>query len=126
MALTNIITEPRREITETVIGIAAVGGYVAANYATARWLRPWFYPFRDDPLLIVMIAILVLTIVAVFLLFLVHAVGESISNWLGRQGHDPRPAQRYSAKPRERSENIVTPYGAGRILKGDREWVGRR
>jgi hypothetical protein len=95
MALSNILVEPRREIVETAIGVATVGGYIAVDYTIARLIR-----WPDDPLWFVMFVVFVLTIVAVALLFVAHAIGEMISNWLGRQGYDPRPAQRYSSNRR--------------------------
>lgn len=38
MALTNIFNEPRREITETAVGIAVTSIPVALDYEVASWL----------------------------------------------------------------------------------------
>lgn len=91
MALSNIGNEPRREITESVIGIAAVVLYIAADYLTVTLVFG-----LTDPLLIVAgsLGFFIVTIgVIPLLLLFTHAIGEEICDLLGRA--DPRPRQRY-------------------------------
>ncbi len=39
MALSNILREPRREITETLIGIMATGSFLFVDYKFAVWFE---------------------------------------------------------------------------------------
>lgn len=98
MALSNILREPRREITETVIGFALVGGYLIGDCRLASYVGPTLDPdypkdwFAD---IVVLMAIgLLLTVLSVPLMFFIHFVGEEVCNALRRRGLDPRPVRR--------------------------------
>ncbi len=103
MALSNILLEPRRELTEqafgflTLIGIVAVVGIVV--YPIARMLAhaeghtgdggDWFFGY----LLGTMIAFCLFAIVA-GIMFIIHSIGEKVCDSLAERGWDPRPSQR--------------------------------
>lgn len=108
MALSNIFKEPRREITETLIGIAVIGGLGGAlvwgDYALAvAVLRPG--PSLDGStsygeriamaMVFYPIAMLVALIAAGLCLAVVHAAGENICNRLQTHGVHLRPRRRH-------------------------------
>ena len=97
MALSNIFREPRREITESIVGIAAFGVAMAGDYHFARWFEeittnseghggcPW-------PLGLMFGFIFLGIIIAV--VFFTHAIGDSICNALQERGIHLRPRNR--------------------------------
>lgn len=99
MALSNIFREPRREITETVIGIATLSviwipAYLGANWSFAHepdkvhnpWAM-WFFVW----LLLWPCLTLGGTAAAIF----IHYVGEEVCNSLASRGLNLRPKRRY-------------------------------
>lgn len=96
MALSNIFREPRREITESVVGLTIAGGLLWADCRFARWLQNvWPYTTPDAPPLIVgMIFGLVGVMVAMMFFALTHALGDGICNVLQTRGIHLRPRQR--------------------------------
>ena len=99
MALSNMRREPRREITETVVGVIVFGAYVVADWYFAQWFQ-WVtgpqgaYPWPAGMVL----GILVLTVgtaAVIALPFIVHNIGDFACEVLGLIGLDPRPRQRY-------------------------------
>lgn len=112
MALSNIVKEPRREITESVFGIVAVGAYVGLDYLLCRWVlgpsassgaagdiaqTSYHYSTPYWPIFaLLMLGIgLVAPLVGTMLLYFTHAVGEIVCDWFKAIGADPRPRQRY-------------------------------
>lgn len=95
MALSNIRREPRREITEQVVGIVVFVGYMAMVYGIVDALHPkdtgdWiFFTFIISVLLPAIFGLLFM------LIHLIHGVGDIVCNLLGNIGLDPRPKQRY-------------------------------
>lgn len=95
MALSNIFREPRREITETVVGIALFAGFgvpdyflVAYMYAhdTSKYLPPFLV------YLLVMTFFVAAAVAAVVgVAFGIHAIGEVACNALDRRGIHLRP-----------------------------------
>lgn len=91
MALTNIFREPRREITEFVVGIAVVGAIGVPDYYFATWFEavsngcPW-------PLGMIIGAAAGLCLVLAAIA--THALGEGICDTLDRRGLRLRPANR--------------------------------
>lgn len=97
MALSNIFNEPRREITETVIGISAFSLFALYDW----WFAFWFHKVSANEdgsgacsieksfLLGIIVAV-----VFVILLYVIHWIGESICNGLAKLNRDPRPKQR--------------------------------
>lgn len=96
MALSNIFREPRREIIETLVGLAVVGPVILADYGFGRWLQT-----LDEtvPLVVGMLLGAVVIVLVVcgggLLAVLTHALGEDICNALERHGHYLRPRRRY-------------------------------
>jgi hypothetical protein len=92
MALSNIFVEPRRELTESGIGIAFVGLLLLIDLPIAFWIE-----HRIDRLPFgAAMVIGFLSIVIIFLaLLLIHLIGEGLCNYLTRQGIEIRPKIRY-------------------------------
>lgn len=98
MALSNIFNEPRREITESLVGIAIVslGVGVCAGFVALEW---WF-----DPTLLLTDAVLKLLILAacgailvfavVVFLHVTHALGDAACNAFQARGIHLRPRVR--------------------------------
>lgn len=101
MALSNILREPRREITESIVGVALVALVMWADYAFAIWLQdgtnavtngagvPW-----PAGMLIGAILAIVVPLLMVILLFFTHALGDGVCNALQAAGVHLRPRQR--------------------------------
>jgi len=97
MALSNIFREPRREITESVVGVGALlvfgGGYVRLIV----WLADSLYRpgdnYSGD-----LFACFLFSIVAMIVIWIVvavaHRIGEAICNALQASGIHLRPRQR--------------------------------
>jgi hypothetical protein len=99
MSLTNILREPRREITETVAGLVVFFGIgiplVYADYVFAVWVNreSGAYP-NGCPLEIGMALGVSIFIFGIILLMLVHAIGERVCNGLESRGYRVRPVRR--------------------------------
>lgn len=101
MALSNIFREPRREITESVVGIAAVafvlGGFAWLDYsiAVASWAQNGSHPNDFGDYLVGATFLLILGGIALGILtVMTHAIGEGICNSLARRGLELRPTRR--------------------------------
>ena len=96
MALSNIFEEPRREITETLIGMAAMGGFLYLDYKFAVWFQgfsggsisgcPW-------PLGMVLGIPYLMAIALVAIV--IHRFGDYLCAVLENHGVQVRPKQRY-------------------------------
>lgn len=103
MALDNIFVEPRREITETVVGLGAALAVWFVIYWAARWFvwLDWITWSKTEPLPVWFAMMLMGIVVPVgFLLSLVvlggiHALGEGVCAVLDKRGLKLRPTQRY-------------------------------
>src|SRR5690242_17125076 len=69
MAISNTFREPRRELTETAIGLLVFGGLLYADYRVSHWLCEGYVPTRPDAVPNYMIVILLMIIVP-FLAFI--------------------------------------------------------
>ena len=102
MALSNTLWEPRRELTETAIGLLAVTIAFGADYLFALWLSRFYFGsmhhvFGNDgstPLWLGMIEGVVLAVIIWLIVLLVHSLGEGICNTLQRNNIHLRPRQR--------------------------------
>jgi hypothetical protein len=99
MALNNIFREPRREITESVLGLAAVITVAYLDYHLSAVIKS--YPsFKGSDISVIAITIpwLVGAGTAILWLFLqvTHMIGEGICNSLARRGLELRPRKRAS------------------------------
>lgn len=93
MALSNLLNEPRREITEQVIGAIGICGFIGIDYVIAIW------GVGAKATLDVITSMLfippVLGLAFVTLFFGVHLIGEIFCDLLKQVGADPRPKQRF-------------------------------
>lgn len=103
MALSNIFREPRREITETFVGLLAFAAYLAITYAAACQfplgnVSPINHGGGDVPFIITFAAWLAaLPCVSMLLAFagiFIHFIGEEVCDSLEDRGIHLRPRQR--------------------------------
>lgn len=101
MALSNIGREPRREITESLLGTILVFGLIFVDWKFGHWVQAVASvgapPGSWDGFWIVGMLIGAIGIVLIYpLLFLFpHFIGEIFCDALKGMGIDPRPKQRY-------------------------------
>lgn len=106
MALSNIWREPRREITESAIGMAVATPPIVAVVWSAAWFAkwsgpentvgscpPWFFRFFIGVVL-ASAALATVYFVLMGLLVWTHGIGEDVCAFLARRGKDPRPKVR--------------------------------
>jgi hypothetical protein len=103
MALSNIRREPRREITESLIGIVVGGLFLGIDYC----FSVWFYgvtggdAYKGAPIVPIAIGMLILPLGLSFLVLVwmvfaygTHALGEIVCEKLAAHNLDPRPKDR--------------------------------
>jgi hypothetical protein len=98
MALSNIFREPRREITESVVGIAAagavIGGGLWLDYEAALWLGA----SKADGICLCMaflpLGVILTAILLMSVLELTHDLGDKLCTRLEAAGIYLRPRQR--------------------------------
>jgi hypothetical protein len=117
MALSNIFNEPRREITETLVGIVLVGflvGFFIGDYYLAKWFETvkWSGPHLDGacpwPLGMIMFPLLPVALISTYILIKlvirtilivipikIHNLGERTCDILEILGIRLRPRKRY-------------------------------
>ena len=95
MALSNIFREPRREITETAVGILWLGGSFALGYYVSLWL----HLFDDGSRIVMGVCVGTIIFASPFVLIgiahFTHSIGELACQMLKSIGLDPRPRRRY-------------------------------
>jgi len=109
MALSNIWREPRREITESVIGIVAFAAFGwpiclgaswfakvsgPADAANSNHAPPYFFRFIVG-LIGCFLALVAVYFVLKLFLHITHLIGEAVCGILARFGMEPRPKDRY-------------------------------
>lgn len=107
MALSNMLREPRREITESVVGIAVVGGILGPLcWADYRLAVAWeisagyssngaaYMPWLAAMIVLFMAGLVGLGVLSI-LIVAAHALGDRICDALQRRGVHLRPKQRY-------------------------------
>lgn len=98
MALSNIFNEPRREITESAIGIAvfaaAVGVVVLPGYIIASHIKDSLMPFGMAWFLSSMFVVFCYVFL-LCILQLTHIWGDAACDALEGRGIQMRPLQRY-------------------------------
>lgn len=93
MALSNIFREPRREITETLVGVVLVGGFAFIDFKFAKF-GCGAESCKVGCITFGMVIGVIAAIVAGLLLGLMHWVGEEICNSLAKVGLELRPKAR--------------------------------
>jgi cation transporter-like permease len=78
MALTNIFREPRREITETMVGLAAVTALCIAGLKFRQFAFPDLRENLVGCAIAGIIMIIVLSVIAMGLIVALHSVGDAI------------------------------------------------
>ena len=101
MALSNIFREPRREITESIVGTTAVvvvvGGFGWLDYAVASASIEGVEHAPSLGLMMFALAFLMVAggIILTMILVFTHAIGDVICDILEDRGLQVRPRQRY-------------------------------
>jgi hypothetical protein len=103
MAISNLRNEPRREITESVIGILTVAImlplYVYACHRFVMMFDPSpsdYYPAHIFTILFGWaIGGTAIAVIYWLLVYFTHDVGEFVCGWMKNLGFDPRPKIRY-------------------------------
>ena len=100
MALSNTLKEPRRELTETGIGVAVIATAIGADYAFASWFITSFPPSGGSfPYAFAMVVAMFIGAVVVLmtwgLLLFAHFLGEVICDSLANNGIYVRPKRRW-------------------------------
>lgn len=104
MALSNIYNEPRREITESlvgiVVGVPAIGAVVFLDYQLAVWFKEITGGIGGCPvplgMLLVPCLLVFAAVILIFLLAWTHVLGDAICTALDKVGLRLRPTTRYS------------------------------
>lgn len=96
MALSNLHREPRREITESVVGITVFAILVLADYRFAVWFQALVGgPPGELPMPIAMILGLIFGLAILATVYFTHFLGEIVCRWLRNMGLEVRPKDRY-------------------------------
>lgn len=95
MALSNIFREPRREITETVVGLGIFGLLGLADLGFAEWFLTVLAPISPDKKIAAWVVSLavgaLLGVVLIVVCAGIHAAGEAFCNYLEASGIRLRP-----------------------------------
>lgn len=96
MALSNIFVEPRREITESVVGVLIAAAVLVPDYRICEWLLSRSHA-ADDRVLVIPMMLLGLIVLgfAVACVFFLHFIGETTCDWFAERGLRLRPKTRY-------------------------------
>lgn len=102
MALSNIFREPRREITESVVGIVAVGTTIALAFYIDNLFARWFASQMRHPdsgdwyfgMFIGFIGMIAALFIGSGLLVITHEIGDSLCDALEAWGIQMRPRNR--------------------------------
>lgn len=110
MALSNIIRQPRRELTESAMGILVSAVVIGILYLPGYYLGSWFQeatigPSPDLIWLWTLIAMVLLFFGGWIVLLITHSVGERFCNNLANRGIELRGND---VKVRRNSLNIRT------------------
>lgn len=98
MALSNIFKEPRREITESLVGIltgvSAIFGWYFGAVMLQHYLR--LEDGSKVPFVSCLTGVALLFVLFLVVVYLTHWLGEVVCDWLEDRNLDPRPKQRYN------------------------------
>jgi hypothetical protein len=96
MALSNIFREPRREITESVVGIVVLCAVVWADLLFGRWVHTAseHHTSVEEGMVMGVIIVAAAIVAVTWFLLATHALGDAICNGLQNVGIHLRPRQR--------------------------------
>lgn len=103
MALSNIFREPRREITESAVGVSVFLVFIWFDSLFAHWFygvteRIW--PGQGCPVplgyFLGLLTLLISTILVVGLSLFTHFLGEELCDFMANRGLELRPKQRFN------------------------------
>lgn len=94
MALSNILREPRREITETLIGALVIGAVLYGDHFFAEWMYAGIGQHDRSFIIVCYLIGALLGVLIFFFAIFVHWIGESICGSLARHGLELRPKVR--------------------------------
>lgn len=95
MALSNIFREPRREITESVVGLAVGVSAIWADYEFAIWFKEATGSINGGcPWPLGMLLGAIFAFLLVMFVFATHALGDGICDALQSRGIHLRPRYR--------------------------------
>lgn len=102
MALSNMIKEPQREITETLVGFLIAAPFVYVDVLFAQWFVVSIPALAEVENAVVQVMCLLLgmaagaAVIAIFfgVLAIIHDIGESLCTALEGRGVQMRPRER--------------------------------
>lgn len=96
MALSNMLREPRREITESVVGLLIFAVYMSVSYWFALWIceQDRATPFAVA-MVFSMLGVFYVPFALMAVMFVVHVAGDIACDMLEAIGVHLRPRQRY-------------------------------
>lgn len=95
MALTNVFREPRRELTESAVGLGIFSVYLFLDYQFSIWFQAATIDGNGGcPWGLGMLIGLILTMISILVLFATHEFGDFVCNSLARHGLELRPKNR--------------------------------
>ena len=107
MALTNILREPRRELTEQTFGFLAIGGFVALDLLIGTGfcllLHGTVHVGKGEFTACCLVGVFIIFALAATV-FIMHIIGEGICNAMARSGYDPRPQRGTTNQPNQRRQ----------------------
>jgi hypothetical protein len=126
MALSNIANEPRREITESLVGIIGFFGLLYGDFHLGRWAAN-AVTMHDNGVLAggpqIFLGMLIVPLVVAFALLLLfgvvhltHFMGEVLSDLMDAIGLDPRPRIRKGAA---RRAQLISEYQLDVVIAQD-------
>lgn len=91
----DIFREPRREITESALGVAAFGGFLFCDSYFANWFHiATGGDGRGCPTPLAYIIGIIALVLLIFFLIFTHFIGETICDALASRGLELRPKRR--------------------------------
>jgi hypothetical protein len=123
MALSNILNEPRREITESLVGIAVLILPVYADYRFGCWFNNVVgdgLPPVDVPRTLTgMFVGILLTLILIAIAIGTHAFGDHVCEVLQDHGLQLRPNTRYGADGKAKFNSEEAAREESKRVRGD-------
>ena len=98
MALSNILNEPQREITETVVGALLIAGFIAGDYYLSQWTQNLAGGWKEYPwpagMILNGLGMIIGSLLLLIIPFAIHALGEAMCNGLQSVGIHLRPKRK--------------------------------